>query len=306
MSKDFLKRSGPVFGVAVDQGSGLGEAIREARGAQAEESDLLDFKRIVVETLSPDASTVLVDAHYGRELLPHFDPQCVKMLAFEADVYKISDEERITALPDNFTVPDYPALGADILKFFLYYGPNDSAELNERKFALVEDLGQQCLRSGITFLFEPIVYDRAIPDTASEAFARAKPGLVTAATRTFANPRFAVDILKVEIPVNFNYVEGTGASVLSRAEAEKAFVTAAAAAGDIPLLYLSAGVTFEQFRDALAFSRKAGVSALGFMCGRAIWSDAIGIFGADGPAAMEHWMKTTGRDRLAALKDAIA
>lgn len=306
MSKEILERNSKVFGVAVDQGSGLGEAIATARGAQAKDSDLLDFKRIVVETLSPDASTVLVDAHYGGELLPHYDSQCMKMLAFEADVYKISDEDRITALPDNLEVPDFPALGAGILKFFLYYGPNDPAELNERKFALVEDIGQRCKRAGTTFLFEPIVYDRTIPDTTSEAYARVKPGLVADATRAFADPRLGVDILKVEIPVNFNFVEGTGASVLSKAEAEQAFVTAAAAAGDIPLLYLSAGVTFEQFRDALAFSRKAGVDALGFMCGRAIWSDAIGIFGADGPAAMEHWMKTTGRDRLAALKDAIA
>ena len=259
-----------------------------------------------METLSPDASTVLVDAHYGRELLPHYDPQCMKMLAFEADVYKISDEDRITALPDNLTVPDFPALEAGILKFFLYFGPNDAAELNERKFALVEDIGQQCKRAGITFLFEPIVYDRAIADATSAEFAKAKPGLVTQATRAFADPRFGVDILKVEIPVNFNYVEGSGTSVLSQRDAEQAFVNAAAAAGDIPLLYLSAGVTFEQFRDALAFSRTAGVKALGFMCGRAIWSDAIGIFGADGPSAMERWMKTTGRDRLSILKEAIA
>jgi len=42
------------------------------------------------------------------------------------------------------------------------------------------------------------------------------------------------------------------------------------------------------------------------MCGRAIWSDAIGIFCAEGPVAMERWMKATGRDRLAQLKDAIS
>lgn len=306
MSKEILERGGKVFGVAVDQGSGLGKAIKDLRGAQAKDSDLLDFKRIVVETLSPDASTVLVDAHYGRELLPHYDAQCMKMLAYEADVYKISDEDRITALPDNLTVSDYPALDTGILKFFLYYGPNDAAELNERKLALVGDIGKQCKRAGITFLFEPIVYDRSIPDSTSEAYAKLKPDLVTAATKAFADPRLGVDILKVEIPVNFNFVEGTGTSVLSKADAEQAFVTAAEAAGDIPLLYLSAGVTFDQFRDALAFSRKAGVNALGFMCGRGIWSDAIGIFGVDGPAAMERWMKTTGRDRLAELKDAIA
>lgn len=306
MSKDILKGDGPVFGVAVDQGSGLGAALKEARGRAAQKDDLFEFKRIVVETLSPEATTLLVDAEYGAALLPHFDASCIKMLAFEADVYNISDEDRITALPNNLKISDYPAMGADILKFFLYYGPNDPAELNQRKFDLVADIGKQCRDTGVAFLFEPIVYDRSIPDGTSADFAMVKPELVRAATQTFADPKFGVDILKVEMPVNFNFVEGTGAPNMSRAQAERAFVEAAAAAGDIPLLYLSAGVTFEQFRTALAFSRSSGVAPLGFMCGRAIWSDAIGIFGAQGPVGMARWMETTGRARLDKLKEAVA
>ncbi|SOH92194.1 tagatose 1,6-diphosphate aldolase [Monaibacterium marinum] len=305
MSTDILKLDGSVFGVAVDQGSGLEAAIKAARGAAAQDDDLLQFKRIVVEVLSPDATTLLVDANYGRELLPHYDANCTKMLAFEADVYKISDEDRITALPSNLEVSDFPDLGAEILKFFLYFGPNDTAELNQRKFDLVEDIGQRCRANGVTYLFEPIVYDRAIPDGTSAEFAAIKPGLVQSATRSFADPKFNIDILKVEVPVNFDFVEGAGTAQMSRADAERAFVEAAEAAGDVPLLYLSAGVTFEQFRDTLKFARKAGVNPLGFMCGRAIWNDAIGIFGAEGPAAMERWMQSVGRQRLAALKEAI-
>ena len=292
---------GPVFGVAVDQGSGLDAALREARGAQARDDDLLTFKRIVVETLSPEASTVLVDAALGRDLLPSYDPSCIRMLAYEADVYHIADEERITRLPENLRVSDYPGLGVQVLKFFLYYGPNDPDELNRRKADLVAKIGAQCRAQGVTFLFEPIVYDRAIPDGTTAEYARAKPELVRAATERFAAPIFNIDILKVEIPVSLSHI----GSAITETQAQAAFQDAAAAAGDIPLLYLSAGVTFEQFRDALKMSRDAGVNAKGFMRGRAIWSDAIGIFGAQGPAAMSRWMKTTGRDRLAQLKDAI-
>ncbi|MEP1587074.1 MAG: tagatose 1,6-diphosphate aldolase [Tateyamaria sp.] len=292
---------GPVFGVAVDQGSGLEAALREGRGAQARDDDLFTFKRIVVETLSPYASTMLVDAALGRELLPSYDATCTKMLAYEADVYHIVDEDRITKLPDNLKVSDYPGLDVPILKFFLYYGPNDPAELNQRKADLVSKIGAECRANGVTFLFEPIVYDRAIPDGASAEYALAKPELVRAATARFAAAEFNIDFLKVEIPVNFAQIGST----MSQAQAKAAFANAAEAAGDIPLLYLSAGVTFEQFRDALKMSRDAGVNAKGFMCGRAIWSDAIGLFSAEGPAAMERWMKATGRDRLAELKDTI-
>ena len=292
---------GPIFGVAVDQGSGLQAALREGRGAQARDDDLFTFKRIVVETLSPEATTVLVDAALGRELLSAYDPACVKMLAYEADVYHIADEDRITKLPDNLSVADYPALGVKVLKFFLYYGPNDPAELNQRKADLVADIGTECRAHGITFLFEPIVYDRAISDGSSVEFALAKPDLVRRATADFAAPKFNIDLLKVEIPITMAHLGGA----TSESDALSAFQQAAEAAGDIPLLYLSAGVTFEQFRDALALSRNAGVNAQGFMCGRGIWSDAIGIFCADGPGAMERWMTSMGRDRLAQLKDAI-
>lgn len=292
---------GPIFGVAVDQGSGLEAALREGRKGNARPDDLLTFKRIVVETLSPDASTVLVDSALGRDLLPAYHPDCVKMLAYEADVYHIADEDRITKLPKNLSVGDYPGLGVPVLKFFLYFGPNDPAALNLRKADLVEKIGAECQAHGVTFLFEPIVYDRTIPDGTSADYARAKPALVRAATETFAAPRFNIDILKVEIPVSMPQIGTT----MSEAEAKTAFHEAAEVAGDIPLLYLSAGVTFEQFRDGLKLSRAAGVTAKGFMCGRGIWSDAIGIFGADGPAAMERWMQSTGRDRLAQLKDAI-
>ncbi len=292
---------GPVFGVAVDQGSGLEAALRDARGVHARPDDLFEFKRITVETLSPFATTMLVDASLGRELLPSFDASCVRMLAFEADVYHISDEDRMTKLPDNLSVADYPALGAEVLKFFLYYGPNDPAELNQRKKELVAQIGTECRAHGVTFLFEPLVYDRDIPDGGSVEYAKTKPALVSSATRTFAAPEFNIDFLKVEIPVNVAHIGST----MSEAEAMAAFRNAAAAAGEIPMLYLSAGVTFEQFRDALALSRKAGVNAKGFMCGRAIWSDAIAIFGAEGPTAMARWMQSTGRERLDALKDAL-
>ena len=193
-----------------------------------------------------------------------------------------------------------------MLKFFLYYGPDDPAAINDRKQALVRRIGRECRDHGVGFLFEPIVYSRAVEDGASPAFADLKPGLVERATRTFAAPEFNIDILKVELPVNLNYVEGIGTDRMSRPEAEAAFRRAAAAAGDIPLLYLSAGVTFDQFEAGLNLARDAGVDMAGFMCGRAIWSDAIDVFGAEGPEAAEAWVAKEGLRRLRKLGEVLA
>ena len=183
---------------------------------------------------------------------------------------------------------------------------NDPAAINDRKQALVRQIGAECREHGVSFLFEPIVYDRGIEDGASAEFAGIKPELVERATRSFAAPEFNIDILKVELPVNLNHVEGIGENRMSRAEAEAVFRRAAEAAGDVPLLYLSAGVTFEQFEAGLQLARAAGVDVAGFMCGRAIWSDAIDVFGAEGPEAAEAWMADEGLRRLRKLGEALA
>lgn len=295
-----------VRGVAVDQGSGLKAAIAAARGADSRDDDLHTFKRIVAETASPLATTLLVDSTHGPELIKHLAPPCIPMLAFEADVYHIADEDRITRLPDDLRVEQFPGLGAPVLKFFLYYGPNDPAELNQRKFNLVRSIGERCRAQGTTFLFEPIVYDRAVPDGKSKEYALLKPGLVRRAVEDFVDPRYFIDILKIEIPVTLDFVDGFGDPIISRRDAEAAVVDVSNAAGDMPFLYLSAGVTYERFIDGLSFCKASSGQAAGFMCGRALWSDAIGIFGTSGASAMASWMQTTGRDRQTRMHEAIS
>ena len=293
-----------IHGVAVDAGSGLEAAIREARGADARDDDLMTFKRTVLEALAPGASTVLVDAACGPDLIRSYPEGCAPMLAFEADVYHISDDDRITVLPDNLTVSDYPGMGVKQLKFFIYYAPDDDPALNARKEDLVADLGQRCRDHGLTYLMEPLVYHPSVAPGSAE-YAAMKPDLVRRATAKFAEPRFQVDVLKVEVPVDLNFVEGFGEAQMSHAQTLDAFRAAAEAAGDIDLVYLSAGVTFERFEASLKLAREAGVAFNGFMCGRAIWSDAVGIFGAEGEGALRAWLDTTGRARLARLIAAL-
>ena len=114
-----------------------GAELRGIDADAARDDDLFRFKQLVARTMSAEATTLLVDAYYGRELLPEIAAPCLPMLAYEADVYRISNDDRITVLPDNLKVSDYSGLGVGVLKFFLYYGPNDPAAINDRKQALV-------------------------------------------------------------------------------------------------------------------------------------------------------------------------
>lgn len=287
-------------GVAVDAGSGLEAAISKARGSDAQGGDLLTFKRAVIEVLGPDASTVLVDATCGPELLSSYPAECERMLAYEADVYHISDEDRMTVLPKNITVADYPKMGVGLLKFFMYYAPDDVPEINARKQDLVEMVGAECKANNIRYLMEPLVYHPTIEPGTAE-YAAIKPDLVKRATEVFADDKFAADVLKVEVPVDLNFVEGFGEAIMSREEALQAFRDAAAPAKNHKLVYLSAGVAFDWFESSLGMAREAGVDFNGFMCGRAIWSNAVEIFGTQGETALRKWLDDIGKTRLKRL-----
>lgn len=293
-----------IHGVAVDAGSGLEAAIRDARGPRAQPDDLLTFKRSVLKVLGPQASTVLVDAACGRDLLADYPDGCAPMMAYEADVYHISDDDRITVLPDNLSVSEYPGLGVRQLKFFMYFAPHDPAELNARKLDIVAGIGRECEANDVRYLVEPLVYHRGL-ETGTAAFAKAKPELVRRATEAFAAPAMKADVLKVEVPVDLNFVDGFGTPDMSHAGALEAFRRAAEPAAGHDLVYLSAGVSFEFFEASLMMAREAGVRFSGFMCGRAIWSDAVGVFGRDGDSALTDWLADTGRTRLQRLIAAV-
>ena len=293
----FDHKNNKVFGIAVDACSGLKQALKDARKSFYQENDLETFKKLIITSLGQYATTILIDSEFGPHLISKYPKQCSPMMAFEADVYHISDEDRITKLPDNIKVSDFSRLGYKVLKFFMYYAPNDNIEINEQKQKIIENIGKECVKNNISFLMEPLVYD-PIKRPGSLDYACLKPQLVEKASKTFSNPKFNINYLKVEVPVDLSFVEGFGDPIIKQKEAIKFFKDASIAASGIPLLYLSAGVSFEWFKASLKMAVKAEVDCSGFMCGRAIWSEAIKVFGEQGEEGLNSWLNTTGQNRL--------
>ena len=222
------------------------------------------------------------------------------MMAYEADVYHISDIDRITILPRNLKITDYKRLGYKILKFFMYFAPNESPSLNKKKLDIIQKIGDECSKHEIQFLLEPLVYDPKIEQGTKE-YALLKPELVRFSNEIFSDPKFKVDVLKVEIPVDLSFIEGFGESIISRKDAIKHFQTAANAVGQVPFVYLSAGVSYEWFRASLIMAKDANINFSGFVCGRAIWSEAIDVFGKKGKKSLIEWLNDIGKKRLAEL-----
>ena len=89
--------------------------------------------------------------------------------------------------------------------------------------------------------------------------------------KLFSEPRFNVDVLKVEVPVNMKYVEGfaEGEVVYTKEEAAQHFKDQDASTHFTIYIYLSAGVSAELFQETLKFAHEAGAKFNGVLCGHA-------------------------------------
>ena len=162
----------------------------------------------------------------------------------------------------------------------------------------------------VPFFLEPLVYDDALGDEKALGFARKKPVYVARAMQEFSRPRYGVDILKVELPVNPIFVGGTRAYggeevAYSRQEAIEHF-RATASATSMPFIYLSGGSTNEVFSEMLELAAEANVPFAGMLCGRAAWQDAIPVYAREGAEALSLWLEERGAQNIQALNNVLA
>jgi tagatose 1,6-diphosphate aldolase len=149
---------------------------------------------------------------------------------------------------------------------------------------------------------------RSDPGPRGVEFAKIKPQVVIGAMQEFSKPQYLVDVLKVEVPVNAEFVEGSsvykGQKAYTRAEALEHFRHAASVASK-PFIYLSACVSNAQFVESLAMATEAGTDYSGVLCGRATWKDGMGIYAHQGVKALEDWLSGQGVKNINAVNDAI-
>ena len=119
--------------------------------------------------------------------------------------------------------------------------------------------------------------------------------------------QYKVDVLKVEVPVNMNYVEGfaEGEVVYTREEALCLFKEQSDAT-NLPFIFLSAGVSAALFQETLRYAKEAGSTFNGVLCGRATWKNGVEPFIKEGEAATREWLQTQGRENIESLNRVVA
>jgi len=286
---------GVISALAFDQRGALKRMMAKYQTGEPTVEQIEQLKVLVAEELTQYASSILLDPEYGLPATEARNKNCGLLLAYEKTGYDVNAKGRLPDCLVEWSAKRLKEQGADAVKFLLYYDVDDEEQINIQKQAYIERIGSECVAEDIPFFLEVLSYDDNIADNGSVEFAKVKPRKVNEAMKLFSEPRFNVDVLKVEVPVIMKYVEGfaDGEVVYTKEEAAQHFRDQEAAT-NLPYIYLSAGVSAELFQETLKFAHEAGAKFNGVLCGRATWAGAVQVYIEQGEAAAREWLRTTG------------
>lgn len=287
---------GVIAAAAMDQRGSLQKALAKEKGSDVGDRDMEEFKSLVTEVLTPHASAILLDPEWGLPASKRRAKGAGLLMAYEKTGYDKTGPGRLPDLLDNWSVRRIKEAGADCVKILLYYTPDDPREVNDIKHAWVERIGDECRGNDIPFFLEFIGYEEGT-DEKGLGFAKKKPLIVAGSMAEFTKDRYGVDVMKVEMPVNMRFVEGTGVfggqKAYSKQEAMDHFRRTADVATR-PFIYLSAGVSNAEFTGSLELAAEAGTRFSGVLCGRATWKDGIPVYGRQGAEPFRTWLESEG------------
>lgn len=263
---------------AVDQRPPIKGPIARHYGlAEAPWEDVARFKALLIETLQPQSSALLLDPHYAiPKGIGLMSPQKGLIVTLEDSLFRETAEGRLSAEIDDWSVEKIRRMGADAVKVLAWYRPDAGEAVRRHQHDFVGRIGDACRRFDIPFLLELLVYPLAGDRHQTRDYVemrKKEAGDVLASVEAFAAPDYGVDLFKLESPMEAAEVPAQGAE---GAEACAALFAEMGRLAGRPWVMLSAGAGREAFRNVLAHACAAGAS--GYLAGRAIWSEAFARF----------------------------
>ncbi|MBB2480044.1 tagatose-bisphosphate aldolase [Bacillus sp. APMAM] len=299
--QNLMNDQGIISALAIDQRG----ALKKMMGEKGTQAAMEEFKELVSEILTPYASSILLDPEYGLPAAKKRDANAGLLIAYEKTGYDATKPGRFPDLLPIWSARRIKEEGADAVKFLLYYDIDEPAEINDQKHAFVERIGSECAAEDIPFFLELVSYDSKIEDVKSKEYAKVKPHKVNDMMVEFSKPKYNVDVLKVEVPVNMDYVEGYGTEAVYTKEEAQQYFKKQSESTDLPFIFLSAGVSAEMFQETLRFANEAGSDFNGVLCGRATWKDGVQVYANEGVEKAREWLQTQGKANIDALNKVI-
>jgi len=277
--KALANRDGVIAAAAMDQRGSLQKTLAQARGVDTKEITpemMSEFKVAVSKALTPHASAILLDPEFGLEAARARDKSAGLLLAYELSGYDNTRPGRLPDLLPHVSAKRIADWGADAVKILIYYTPFDEPGVNDIKHAFIERIGAECDTHEIPFFLEFVGYDPKGGDEKGPEYAKLKPEIVKKSMEEFSKAQYRVDVLKVEVPVNAEYVAGSsvykGQAVYTRKE---------------------------------ALASEAGTDYSGVLCGRATWKEGVPVYARQGVKALDEWLQKEGVKNINAVNEAI-
>lgn len=293
--------------VALDQRPPIAQMLAARLGIPASQvsfEDMMTAKRLLVQTLGPHASAMLLDPNYALPAaLACLPARTGLLVTLEDHRFKDTPGGRLSHSIANWSVEKIKRAGGDGVKVLAWYRPDAAPEVLAHQRAYVRQVGDECRRHDIPYVLELLTYPFQPAAGAAPAPAQTpEQGAqhVIDSLREFARPEYGVDLFKLESPL-------PGASLpapdgLRQHQAAQGwFNTMGQICRDagVPWVMLSAGVTPEQFLRVMRYAYAAGAN--GFLAGRAIWALALQRF--PDQAACRDVLQTQGLKTLQDLMD---
>jgi tagatose 1,6-diphosphate aldolase len=309
--KKLSNKDGIIAAAAMDQRGSLQKSLATAKGVSPKDItwDMMsEFKTAVTRILTPHASAILLYPEFGLDAAKARSSNAGLLLAYEETGYDNTQPGRLPDLLPHVSGKRIADWGADAVKILIYYTPFDAEPINDIKHAFIERIGSECEDLQIPFFLEFVGYDHKGGDEKGLEYAKSKPKIVLGSMKEFTKPQYKVDILKVEVPINPEFVEGSvaykGQKAYSMAEAMDHYRECAAVATK-PFIYLSAGVSNPVFLENLRLATDSGTDFSGVLCGRATWKDGMPIYATKGLKALEDFLSTKGVENINAVNAAL-
>jgi len=269
--------------VAMDQRNTLRRMYAAVGVDDPSIDELTAIKADVVEALAPAASAFLLDPSFGVPALDQVDRSAGfgVLVAAEPESRLSWQGEPRASLDPAQDASWVRAQGGSALKFLIQVRADRRAvpgepDLTAEALDVIGQVVADCREAGVPSVIENLIYPLPGEDLTPE---RRADAIIEAAR---ALDDLGPDLLKLEYP-------GDPASCRRLADAIRS-----------PWAVLSAGVDFDVFTDVLRISCDEG-GASGFIAGRAVWKDAVGME----PAERRAFLAGEGLRRLEGCVAAI-
>ncbi len=254
--------------LAVDQRPPIKNLIIEKLSIdEAPWEKVSNFKKLLIETLQDLSTAILIDPHFAVPgSMDSILPRKGIIVTLEDSNYDENEYGRISKNIDEWSVSKIKRMGADAVKVLAYYRPDAHKSILDQQKDYIQKIGEQCKIFDILFLLELLVYPLDNDKFQTKEYIEMKgknPTHVLDSVKEFSDPKYNVDVFKLESPVNPKTIQDKDINLFQEL----------GQIAQIPWVMLSAGANKNDFKKVLEFAYESGCS--GFLAGRAIWLDAF-------------------------------